>query len=106
MKRIVFMVTVASLMALMMVVAGPALATIHPLSNSECSGLSEDTVAGSQDPPGISPEDEDTVGSDPDLGPTAQPVISVVTAQGADSPAFKTVPSPTAPIQEYCPAQN
>ena len=104
MKRIVLMVTVALVMALMLTVAGPALATVHPLSNSECSGLDETTVAGSQDPPGISPEDEDTVGSDPDLGPTAQPVISVVTAQGFESPAFKTEPSPTAEIQEFCPA--
>jgi hypothetical protein len=104
MKRIILMVTVALVMALMLALSGPALATIHPLSNSECSGLGEDTVAGSQDPPGISPEDEDTVGSDPDLGPTAQPIISVVTAQGEDSPAFKTEPSPTAEEQEFCPA--
>jgi len=104
MKRIVLMVTVALVMAAMMAVAGPALATVHPLSNSECSGLGEDTVAGSQDPPGISPDEEDVVGSDPDLGPTAQPIISVVTAQGEDSPAFKTEPDPNAEIQEFCPA--
>ena len=104
MKRITFLLPVALVMAAMMAVAGPALATVHPLSNSECSGLGEDTVAGSQDPPGISPDDEDVVGSDPDLGPTAQPVISVVTAQGPNSPAFKTEPDPTAEIQEFCPA--
>ena len=104
MKRIILLVTVALVMAMMMAVAGPALATVHPLANSECSGLGEDTVAGSQNPPGISPEDEDVVGSDPDHGPTAQPVISVVTAQGPNSPAFKTEPSPTAEVQESCPA--
>jgi hypothetical protein len=34
MKRIVFMVTVALVMALMMVLAGPASATIHPIVES------------------------------------------------------------------------
>ncbi len=34
MKRIVFMVTVALVMAAMMAVAGPALATIHPIVES------------------------------------------------------------------------
>jgi hypothetical protein len=101
MKRIVLMVTVAMVMVLMLAVAGPALATVHPLSNSECSGLGEDTVAGSQDPPGLTPGalPTDTGGAD-----VAQPVVSVVTAQGPFSPAFKTFPSPDAPIQEYCPA--
>jgi hypothetical protein len=105
MKRIVLMVTVALVMALMLAVAGPALATVHPLSNSECSGLDETTtVAGSQNPPGISPEDEDAVGSDPDLGPTAQPVISVLTAQGTDSPAFKQEPVPGS--ESFCPVEK
>jgi hypothetical protein len=34
MRRIVLMVTVASVMALMMALAGPALATIHPIVES------------------------------------------------------------------------
>src|SRR5215218_9261673 len=101
MKRIVFMVTVAMVMALMMAVAGPASATIHPLSNSECSRLDETTVAGSQDPPGLTPGalPTETGGAD-----VAQPVVSVVTAQGTDSPAFKTFPEPGP--AESCPAQN
>jgi hypothetical protein len=37
MKRIGFMVTAVLVMALMLVVAGPASATIHPLANSECA---------------------------------------------------------------------
>ena len=40
MKRIVFMVTVAVVMALMMAVAGPASATIHPLVESaDCANF-------------------------------------------------------------------
>ena len=113
MKRIILMVTVALVMAAMMALAGPALATVHPLSNSECSGLGEDTVAGSQDPPGLSPigfEEEFTGKSQgsPPNNPTdttlAEPVFAVATAQGSDSPAFKTEPDPNAEIQEFCPA--
>ena len=101
MKRIVFMVTVALVMAMMMTVAGPASATIHPLANSECADDDASAFALTQDPPGLTPG-----GPDESKAEIAQPVISVVTAQGATSPAFKTEPSPTAPIQEYCPAQN
>jgi hypothetical protein len=35
MKRIILLVTVAMVVVLMMAVAGPAMATIHPLSNAE-----------------------------------------------------------------------
>jgi hypothetical protein len=101
MKRIVLMVTVALVMALMMSVAGPALATVHPLANSECSNENASAVAQNQDPPGLTPGalPTETGGAD-----VAQPVISVVTAQGTDSPAFKTFPAPGP--AEYCPAQN
>jgi len=99
MKRIILLVTVALVMAAMMAVAGPALATVHPLANSECANASASGVATLQDPPGLTPG-----GPDQSSATVAQPVISVFTAQGADSPAFKTPPAP-GPF-EYCPAQN
>jgi hypothetical protein len=99
MKRIVLMVTVALVMAAMMAVAGPALATVHPLANSECANDSASDVPTSQDPPGLTPG-----GPDQSKATVAQPVVSVSTAQGPDSPAFKTEPDPNAEIQEYCPA--
>jgi hypothetical protein len=101
MKRIVFMVTVAVVMALMLAVAGPALATVHPLSNSECSGLDETTVAGSQDPPGLTPGalPTETGGAD-----VAQPVFAVLDAQGAESPAFKQDPVPGS--ASFCPVEK
>jgi hypothetical protein len=90
MKRIVLLVTVALVFALMMSVAGPASATIHPLSNSECSGLDKTTVAGSQDPPGLTGQSNtDNI---------AQPIVSVFSAQGPNSPAFKP--------DNYCPANK
>ena len=99
MKRIVLMVTVALVMAAMMALAGPALATVHPLANMECSNANASEVTQSQDPPGLTPG-----GPDQSSATVAQPVISVVTAQGTDSPAFKTFPAPGP--AEYCPAQN
>ena|SRR5215211_5288075 len=99
MKRIVLMVSVALVLALMLAVAGPALATIHPLANSECSNENASAVAQNQDPPGLTPG-----GPDQSRAEVAQPVISVFTAQGPNSPAFKTPPAP-GPF-EYCPAQN
>ena len=85
MKRIVFMVTVA----LMMAVAGPALATVHPLANSECANAEASDVATGQNPPGLSGQSN--------TDNFAQPVFAV---SGGDpfteeteeppSPAFKT----------------
>jgi hypothetical protein len=99
MKRIILLVTVALVMALMMALAGPALATIHPLANMECSNDAHaSAVTQIQDPPGLSGQSNtDNI---------AQPIISVVTAQGPNSPAFKTFPSEDAPTQEYCPPEN
>jgi hypothetical protein len=99
MKRIVLLVSVALVMAAMMALSAPAFATVHPLANSECANASASDVPTSQDPPGLTPG-----GPDQSSATVAQPVISVLTAQGPDSEAFKTEPSPTAPIQEYCPA--
>ena len=59
MKRIVFMVTVALVMAAMMAVAGPASATIHPIVESaDCVGtdVPEGHPTGdAADPPGQTP---------------------------------------------------
>ena len=74
MKRIVLMVTVALVMAVMMAVAGPASATIHPLSCSELSEAPEGTTAQTQNPPGLTGGDQAT---------EAQPVLV------ADPNAFK-----------------
>jgi len=99
MKRIVLMVTLAVVLALMMAVAGPASATIHPLANMECSNdANASAVTQSQDPPGLTPG-----GPDRSSATVAQPVIAVVTAN-PDSPAFKTPPQPGP--AESCPAQN
>ena len=106
MRRILLLAMVAVMVALMMSVAGPAFATVHPLANSECANDSASGVATFQDPPGISPDPLDRAGNDPDKGTTAQPVISVLEAQGSDAEAFKTPPDPTSPIQEHCPAQR
>jgi hypothetical protein len=100
MKRVVLMVTVAMVLTLMMSVAGPALATVHPLANMECSNDAHaSAVTQNQDPPGLTPG-----APDQSHATVAQPVISVFTAQGFNSPAFKTPPVPGP--AEYCPAQN
>jgi len=61
MKRIVFMVTAASVMALMMALAGPALATIHPIVESvDCANpiANENHPLGDvAEVPGATPED-------------------------------------------------
>src|SRR5215207_2186241 len=113
MKRVLLLVTVAAMMAAMMVVAAPAFATIHPLSNSECSNASASDVATEQDPPGLTFEDDGGVsqGSPPNnpTGSTlAQPVFA---ASGGDpfteerpSPAFKTFGPTVADLDaEFCP---
>jgi hypothetical protein len=100
MKRIILLVTVAMVLTLMMSVAGPALATVHPLANMECSNDAHaSAVTQNQDPPGLTPG-----APDQSHATVAQPVISVFTAQGFNSPAFKTPPVPGP--AEYCPAQN
>jgi hypothetical protein len=100
MKRIVFMVTVALVVAAMLAMAGPALATIHPLANSECANDSGSEVATEQNPPGISDFSEDNF---------AQPVFA---ASGGEpfsaeqpSPAFKTFGTTVDDLDaRYCPA--
>ena len=112
MKRIVFMVTVAAVMALMMVVAGPASATIHPLANSECADASASDVAKDQNPPGIS--GVVSKGEPPNNfigGNFAQPVLAASGGEPfsptAPSPAFKTFGTSVEALDApYCPADQ
>jgi hypothetical protein len=85
MRRILLLIAVAAMMAAMVVLAGPAFATIHPLSNSECANASASEVAKEQNPPGISDFSERNF---------AKPVFSVSGGEPFSnerpSPAFKT----------------
>ena len=107
MRRIVLMVTLASVVALMMALSGPAWATIHPLANSECASDNASAVANDQLPPGLSPGITGSSQGSPPNNPTgstlAQPVFA---AGGADlsSPAFKT--PVVFPEPDYCPANK
>ena len=111
MKRIVLMVTVALVMAAMMAVTGPASATIHPLSNSECADASASVVATDQNPPGIS---GDSQGKPPNNfigGNFAQPVLAASGGEPfsptAPSPAFKTFGTSVEALDApYCPADQ
>jgi hypothetical protein len=102
MKRLMRLLAVAVMLAVMLAVAGPAFATVHPLANSECASDSASKVAKGQAPPGI---------SDPKKGNFVQPIRSVsggnpFTSE-RPSPAFKTF-GPT--IEELdapsCPANK
>jgi len=75
MRRLLLVMSVAVLMAAMMVLtAVPAFATIHPLSRSNVSNAPEGTAAETQDPPGLTPGGPDQSSAD-----VAQPVLSVAT---------------------------
>ncbi len=92
MRRILSVLAVAAMMAAMMVVAGPAFATVHPLANSECADDSAASpVPESQDPPGIT-----LGGPDSSRATEAQPIVSV-----EESPAVENAFKP-----EGCPAQK
>ena len=100
MRRIILMATVSLVMAAMLALSGPALATIHPLSNAECANDSASDVAKDQNPPGISDFSKDNF---------ARPVLA---ASGGDpfsaerpSPAFKTFGTSVEDLDaRYCPA--
>jgi hypothetical protein len=57
MKRITLLLTVALVMALMLALAGPALATIHEVAKMECASETaqenENSTVRTQDPPGL-----------------------------------------------------
>jgi hypothetical protein len=109
MKRIILMVTVALVMAAMMALSGPALATIHPLSNAECANASASDVARNQEPPGISGDSQGSPPNNPTGSNFAQPVFA---ASGGEpfsaerpSPAFKTFGTTVEDLDaRYCPA--
>ena len=111
MKRIVFMVTVALAMAVMMALAGPALATIHPLANSECADASASEVATEQNPPGVSGESQGKPPNNFIGGNFAQPVLAASGGEPfsptAPSPAFKTFGTSVEALDApYCPADQ
>jgi hypothetical protein len=102
MKRIVLMVTLALVVAAMMALAGPALATVHPLANSECANDSASEVATGQAPPGI---------SDPSKDNFVRPIIAVSggnpLTEERPSPAFKTFGTTIEELDApYCPANK
>ena len=78
MKRIVLMVAVAAVMALLMA-AGPALATIHPLAEMECADDSAPSSVHNQEPPGLTP------GGTDQSGQIATPVVHTA-AEGVPLP--------------------
>ena len=106
MKRIVLLATVALVMSLMMGVAAPAFATVHPLANSECANDNASDVATGQNPPGLSGQSN--------TDNFAQPVIAAsggdpFTEEGEDppSPAFKTSGPTVADLDEdFCPTDE
>ncbi len=102
-KRIVFMVAVALVMAAMMALAGPAFATIHPLANSECANASASDVATGQTPPGLTGQSQGRPPNNGAGGTIAQPVFAVAGEDlSNDSPALKT--PIVFPEPDYCPA--
>ena len=82
MRRILLLLAVATMLAILMVVAGPAFATIHPLAEMERANNSASAVVQEQDPPGLTPG-SGPVGHDQSRAATAQPV------QVANPNAFK-----------------
>lgn len=91
MKRIVLMVTVGLVMALMLAVAGPAFATIHPLAKMECANDNASEVVQTQDPPGLTGQSQGKPPNNPVGGTIAQPIFAVGlnSPQGFENPAFK-----------------
>jgi hypothetical protein len=73
MRRILLLLAVAAMLATMMVVAGPAFATIHPLAEMERAPATASDVVDLQDPPGLTPG-SGPVGRDQSQAVTAQPV--------------------------------
>jgi hypothetical protein len=90
MKRIVFMVTAALVMALMLAVAWPALATIHEVAKMECaSNDNASPVVQNQEPPGLTGQSQ---GSPPNnaTGTTIGQPVFAVTPEG--EPLFPGAP--------------
>jgi hypothetical protein len=106
MKRITSLLTVALVMALMLALGGPALATIHPLANSECANAEASDVATGQNPKGLSGQSN--------TDNFAQPIFAVsggdpFTEEGEEppSPAFKTFGPTIEDLDEdFCPTDE
>jgi hypothetical protein len=86
MRRLILLLTVALVMAVMMAVAGPAFAAIHPLAHMECasetaSDASPQEVPEEQDPPGLDGRSN--------ADNEAQPIESVSGNPTATEHAFK-----------------
>jgi hypothetical protein len=89
-KRIVFMVTVALVMAAMMALAGgPALATIHEVAKMECANENASPVVQEQTPPGLTGQSQGSPPNNPTGTNIGQPVFSV-TPEG--EPVFPGAP--------------
>jgi hypothetical protein len=74
-------VVLASAAAALVLPAAPASATVHPLTCAEKSPV--DTVADTQNPPGITDPGTDG-GPDQSRATEAQPVVAVITNSGTD----------------------
>jgi hypothetical protein len=85
MRRLILLLTVALVMAVMMAVAGPAFAVIHPLAHMECANehasASPQEVPEEQDPPGLDGRSN--------ADNEAQPIESVSGNPTATEHAFK-----------------
>ena len=102
-KKLLVAVFVSALM--LVVVAMPALATIHPLANSECANASASDVATGQTPPGLTGQSQGSPPNNGAGGTIAQPVFAVAGEDlSNDSPALKT--PIVFPEPDYCPAAN
>ena len=107
MRRLLLLVTVAAMLAAMMVLAAPAFATIHPLANSECANDNASLIAREQLPPGLSPGITGQSKGSPPNNPTGSTLAQPVFAAGGEdlsSPAFKT--PVVFPEPNFCPANK
>jgi hypothetical protein len=89
MRRIALMFTVASAMALMAALAGPALATIHEVAKMECANENASAVVQEQTPPGLTGQSSGSPPNNSTGTNIGQPVFAV-TPEG--QPLFPGAP--------------
>jgi hypothetical protein len=89
MKRIILMVTVASVMAMMMTIAAPAFATIHEVAKMECASENASPVVQEQIPPGLTGQSQGSPPNNATGTNIGQPVFAV-TPEG--EPLFPGAP--------------
>ena len=85
MRRILLLIAVAAMMSAMVVVAGPALATVHELANSECAP--DAAPADDQSPPGLTGQSQGKPPNNFIGGTFAQPVLAVYKNPTVDNPS-------------------